>query len=142
MTEFGTAYQGGGITPEQLAMGAGNTLQSAVFDLVAGTTVLIGTTATTYGRARIMHRAVTCVAIDTPGTAAVISIGTNAPNYDNIIPTLTLTGLDTANEYLQGTIQNGTTIAPGTAVYAKLVTPTDGTALTVQVELEVVYQGV
>lgn len=126
---------------EQIATGPGTTLQSGVFDLVGGTDILVGTTAAIYGRARIMHRAVTCVAIDTPGTAAVISIGTNAPDYDNIVASWTLTGLDTANEFLQTTLTNGTTLAPGTAVYAKLVTPTDGTALTVQVEVEIVYQG-
>jgi hypothetical protein len=143
MSVNGTSY-GGSVTQDQLvqsqATNAGLSYESAPFDLVGGTTVLIGTTEANLGRFRIQHRAVTCLTVDTFATPAVITIGTNAPDYDNIY-SWTLTNLDTVNEFLQGTLSGVLTIAPNTAIYVKLATPAGATAMTVLVELEGSYQG-
>jgi hypothetical protein len=143
MSVNGTSY-GGPVTQSQLlesqAVNGGLSYQSDSFDLVGGTTALIGTTEAGFGRYRIMHRSVTCLTVDTFATPAVITIGTNAPDYDNIY-SWTLTNLDTVNEYLQGTLSGILTIAPNTAIYAKLATPAGATAMTVLVELEGSYQG-
>ena len=143
MSVNGTSY-GGPVTQSQLiasqAVNGGLSYQSASFDLVDGTTALIGTTEADFGRFRIMHRAVTCLTVDTFATPAVVTIGTNAPDYDNIY-SWTLTNLDTVNEYLQGTLSGILTIAPNTAIYAKLTTPAGATAMTVIIELEGAYQG-
>jgi len=133
-----------GVTPaelnQQMALNAGLSYQSPSFDLVGGTTTLIGTTEANFGRFRIMHRAVTCLTVDTLATPAAITIGTNAPDYDNIY-SWTLTNLDAVNKYLQGTLTGVLTIAPTTAIYAKLATPAGATAMTVLVEIEGSYQG-
>jgi hypothetical protein len=143
MSVNGTAY-GGSVTQDQLvqsqATNAGLSYRSVSFDLVGGTTTLIGTTEANFGRFRIQHRAVTCLTIDTFATPAAITIGTNAPDYDNIY-SWTLTNLDAVNKYLQGTLTSVLTIAPNTAIYAKLATPAGATAMTVIIEIEGSYQG-
>lgn len=126
---------------EQLANGPGLSYTSATFNLVGGTTVLIGTLESGYGRFRPMHSAVTCVAVEDYSGNAVISIGTNAPDYDNIVASLTLTDLNTVNKFLQGIVTGVLTVAPGSAIYAKLVTPSASTVLTAFVEVEGSYQG-
>lgn len=125
---------------QQLANGPGLSYKSPTFDLVGGTTVLIGTLQSGYGRFRPMHRAVTCVAVEGYSGNAVISIGTNAPDYDNIVPSLTLTDLDTVNKYLQGTVTGVLTSPAGAEIYAKLVTPSASTVLTAFIEIEGSYQ--
>ena len=143
MSVNGTSY-GGSVTQDQLvqsqATNAGLSYRSVSFDLVGGTTTLIGTTEANLGRFRIQHRAVTCLTVDTFATPAVITIGKNGQDYDNIY-SWTLTNLDTVNEYLQGTLSGILTIAPNTAIYAKLTTPAGATAMTVIIELEGAYQG-
>lgn len=52
---------------------------------------------------------------------ATVSVGTNSPNYNNICAAALLTGLDTNNEILQlPLLGNLNSIAPGSAVYARV----------------------
>lgn len=144
MSVNGTAY-GGSVTQSQLtqqvATNAGLTYRSAALDVVGGTTSLVGTTAAGDGRFRVTVLAARCVTVDTFATPAVISIGTNAADYDNIIAAWTLTDLDTVNQVLQQLLADGLTIAAGTAIYAKVVTPAGATAMTIVIEIQGVYQG-
>lgn len=126
---------------QQLATNAGLTYRSAAVDLVGGTNALIGTTAAGYGRFRVTLLAVRCVTVDTFATPAVISIGTNGTDYDNIIASWTLTDLDTVNQVLQQLLADGLTVAAGTGIYVKVATPAGATAMTAVVEIQGVYQG-
>lgn len=138
MSEFGTAY-GGAVTQEQQKTGPGYSLQSAVIDLTAtaGTATLIGTP-TNDGSTpfSIMHRRVKCQSIDNVSVAPVISLGTNAPNYDNIIASWDLTDLDALQKYLQTTATGIVAIPSGTAIYAAIVTPATADAMTAIVTVE------
>jgi hypothetical protein len=141
MSEHGTAY-GGSVTQDQLTSAmetnGGIAFRSGAFDVVGGTTTLIGTTGTGKGRFRIMHRAVICKTVEGYATPAAITIGTNAPDYDNIF-SWTLTSQDVVEEYLQGTSTGIITIPEGTAIYGKLATPAGADAMTVQLILEGAY---
>ena len=65
-------------------------------------------------------------------TPAVISIGTNSPNYNNILSGVTLTGSYLVNQVISSSI-GGTVysaVAPNTGIYVK-VTPLIGTGTAV-----------
>lgn len=73
-----------------------------------------------------------------------LSIGTNSPNYDNVIPTSAMTGLDAVGEYfrvpvgtsLAGGVFRG--IAPSASVSLKANVTVAAVATTYDVEVEVV----
>jgi hypothetical protein len=133
MSVNGTAF-GGAVTQDQLtqeqASNGGLSYTSAAFDLVAGTNVVIGTTATGLGRFIPQAYAVECLTVTAFATPAVISIGTNGPDYDNIADGITLTDVDTVNEFLRAAVLTGTSIAANTAIHVKLDTPAGADAMT------------
>jgi hypothetical protein len=138
MAEFGTSGARG-VTQEQLKTGAGYSLQSPVIDLTAtaGTATLIGTPSNdAASRFAIMHRRVKALSIDNVSVSPVISIGTNAPDYNNIVASWDLTSLDVVQEYLQTTASNIVAIPSGTAIYAAIVTPATADAMTAIVTVE------
>lgn len=64
-----------------------------------------------------------------------ISIGTNAPNYDNICSSILLTGMTAVNKYTRASINVAAeVIAPNTEVYAKVVAGV-ATGITIDVSL-------
>lgn len=133
-----------GVTQEsltkQLELGAGVKMTSAAFDLVGGTTVLVGTTSSANGGAVITHRRAICLTAEDVTIVAAVSLGTNAPDYNNILASWTLTNLDDVGRFIQTTIASGEIIAPGSGIYAKLIAPATATAQTAEIILELDYQ--
>lgn len=69
---------------------------------------------------------------DTVSTDAEVSVGTNGPDYNNIIPSLTLTGLSAVGEAWAFTIDGFRPVVVGPdEIFVKVVTPATAVALKV-----------
>lgn len=93
---------------------------------------------TTDSDRRLYLRAVRATITNASGglTVASISIGTNSPLYDNILPIAPLTGLLTTNKMLNLTLLAAIdSVAPSTGIYVKVTTPATGTTLDFVVDL-------
>jgi hypothetical protein len=142
MSVNGTSY-GGSVTQDQLtqeqASNGGLSYTSAAFDLVAGANAVIGTTAAGLGRFIPQSYAVECLTVDTLLTPAVITIGTNSPDFDNIATGITLTGITGVNFFARAAIVLGVSVAADTAIRVKLATPAGADAMTARVVISGLY---
>lgn len=88
-----------------------------------------------FGATKIMFHCLTADSITVPPT---ISVGTNAPDYDNIFAAQQLPGLTAEKEYMSFPLDNQllNDIPANTPIYANISQAAQGTAQTITINVE------